>query len=35
VLRPDHNADLVPKLLLQTCDTDDFRWMIYADLIEA
>jgi sortase (surface protein transpeptidase) len=35
VLRPGGNADLAPRLLLQTCDTGDFRWMIYADLIEA
>ncbi len=34
VLRPDRNADLAPRLLLQTCDAENFRWMIYADLIE-
>jgi sortase (surface protein transpeptidase) len=34
VLRPDRNAGLAPRLLLQTCDADSFRWMIYADLIE-
>jgi sortase (surface protein transpeptidase) len=35
VLRPDRNAGLAPRLLLQTCDAESFRWMIYADLIEA
>ena len=35
VLRPDRNAQLAPRLLLQTCDAENFRWMIYADLIEA
>ena len=35
VLRPDRNADLAPRLLLQTCDTENFRWMIYADLVAA
>ncbi|HWM22856.1 MAG TPA: sortase [Ilumatobacteraceae bacterium] len=34
VLRPDRNAGFAPRLLLQTCDADSFRWMIYADLIE-
>ena len=33
VLRPDRNAQLAPRLLLQTCDAENFRWMIYADLI--
>jgi hypothetical protein len=35
VLRPDRNADLAPRLLLQTCDTENFRRMIYADLVAA
>jgi sortase (surface protein transpeptidase) len=35
VLRPDRNAGFAPRLLLQTCDADSFRWMIYADLIES
>jgi sortase (surface protein transpeptidase) len=35
VLRPDRNADLAPRLLLQTCDAENFRWMIYADLVAA
>lgn len=34
VLRPDRNVELAPRLLLQTCDAENFRWMIYADLIE-
>jgi hypothetical protein len=33
VLRPDRNAVSAARLLLQTCDSEDFRWMIYADLI--
>jgi sortase (surface protein transpeptidase) len=33
VLRPDRNDGLAPRLLLQTCDAEYFRWMIYADLI--
>ena len=34
VLRPDHGAgNGAARLLLQTCDGDNFRWMIYADLV--
>jgi sortase (surface protein transpeptidase) len=35
VLRTDRNADLSRRLLVQTCDAEDFRWMIYADLVTA
>lgn len=34
VLRPDHGGgNGAARLLLQTCDGDNFRWMIYADLV--
>ncbi len=33
VLRPDRNVELASRLLLQTCDAENFRWMIYADLV--
>ena len=33
VLRPDRNVELAPRLLLPTRDAENFRWMIYADLI--
>ena len=33
VLRADLGASLAPRLVLQTCDADNFNWMIYADLI--
>jgi len=35
VLRPDRNVEIAARLLLQTCDGENFRWMIYADLIAA
>jgi sortase (surface protein transpeptidase) len=33
ILRPDHGGNGAARLLLQTCDGDNFRWMIYADLV--
>ena len=33
VFRPDHGGAGEPRLLLQTCDGSNWRWMIYADLI--
>jgi len=33
LLRPDLGGDRQPRLVLQTCDGDFHRWMIYADLI--
>jgi sortase (surface protein transpeptidase) len=33
ILRADRTADLAPRLLLQTCDGENHRWMIYADLV--
>ena len=33
VFRPDLGGTGEPRLLLQTCDGDNWRWMIYADLI--
>jgi hypothetical protein len=33
LLRPDHGAALEPRLVIQTCDGVDNRWMIFADLI--
>jgi sortase (surface protein transpeptidase) len=33
ILRADHGANGAPRLLLQTCDGDSARWMIYADLV--
>ncbi|MEO8266168.1 MAG: hypothetical protein ABI706_11760 [Ilumatobacteraceae bacterium] len=33
IIRPDHGANGAARLLLQTCDGDSYRWMIYADLI--
>jgi sortase (surface protein transpeptidase) len=32
VLRTDLGGDGAPRLVLQTCDGPNFRWMIYADL---
>jgi sortase (surface protein transpeptidase) len=32
VFRPDHGGAGEPRLLLQTCDGSNWRWMIYADL---
>jgi sortase (surface protein transpeptidase) len=33
ILRTDRGGGNVPRLLLQTCDGTDHRWMIYADLV--
>ena len=33
VFRPDLGGAGEPRLLLQTCDGNNWRWMIYADLI--
>jgi sortase (surface protein transpeptidase)/transcriptional regulator with XRE-family HTH domain len=33
IIRTDLGGDLAPRLVLQTCDGSDFRWMIYADLV--
>jgi hypothetical protein len=35
VARTDRGNNMAPRLLLQTCDGEHFRWMIYADLIES
>jgi len=35
VLRADFGGDGAPRLVLQTCDGADLRWMIYADLLAA
>jgi LPXTG-site transpeptidase (sortase) family protein len=33
VFRADRNPTNAPRLVLQTCDGANFRWMIYADLV--
>ena len=33
IIRPDHGGHGAARLLLQTCDGENFRWMIYADLV--
>lgn len=33
IVRPDHGNYGASRLLLQTCDGDSHRWMIYADLV--
>ncbi|MEP7047086.1 MAG: sortase [Ilumatobacteraceae bacterium] len=33
IIRPDHGGNKAARLLLQTCDGDTHRWMIYADLV--
>jgi sortase (surface protein transpeptidase) len=33
VIRTDHGGKLAPRLVLQTCDGENYRWMIYADLV--
>jgi sortase (surface protein transpeptidase) len=33
VIRDDLSGNLAPRLVLQTCEGDDFRVMIYADLV--
>jgi sortase (surface protein transpeptidase) len=35
ILRADHGGNKASRLLLQTCDGDTHRWMIYADLVTA
>jgi sortase (surface protein transpeptidase) len=35
ILREDHGGNHASRLLLQTCDGEDHRWMIYADLVTA
>ena len=32
LLRADRGGNLAPRLVLQTCDGNNGRWMIYADL---
>lgn len=33
IIRDDLGGDLAPRLVLQTCEGANFRWMIYADLV--
>jgi sortase (surface protein transpeptidase) len=33
VFRPDRGGTGEPRLLLQTCDGNNWRWMLYADVI--
>ena len=33
IIRADHGGNRAARLLLQTCDGDTHRWMIYADLV--
>ncbi|HQZ33425.1 MAG TPA: sortase [Ilumatobacteraceae bacterium] len=33
IIRPDLSGNLAPRLVLQTCEGANFRWMIYADLV--
>lgn len=33
ITRADRGGDLAPRLVLQTCEGEEFRWMIYGDLI--
>lgn len=33
IIRTDLSGNLAPRLVLQTCEGVDFRWMIYADLV--
>ena len=35
IIRPDHGGNGAARLLLQTCDGENHRWMIYADLVTA
>ena len=35
IIRPDHGGQKASRLLLQTCEGEDHRWMIYADLVAA
>ncbi len=33
IIRNDFSGNLAPRLVLQTCEGENFRWMIYADLV--
>ena len=33
IIRADHGGNGAARLLLQTCDGEGHRWMIYADLV--
>lgn len=33
IIRDDFGGELAPRLVLQTCEGENFRWMIYADLV--
>ncbi len=33
IIRSDFCGNLAPRLVLQTCESDNFRWMVYADLV--
>jgi hypothetical protein len=33
VIRDDLSGNLAPRLVLQTCEGENSRWMIYADLV--
>jgi sortase (surface protein transpeptidase) len=35
IIRADHGGNGAARLLLQTCDGENHRWMIYADLVTA
>ena len=35
VIRDDMGGNLAPRLVLQTCDGSNYRWMIYADLVNS
>ena len=35
IIRADHGGNGAARLLLQTCDGDNHRWMVYADLVTA
>ena len=33
IIRDDFGGNLAPRLVLQTCEGENFRWMVYADLV--
>jgi hypothetical protein len=33
IIRADHDGNGAARLLLQTCDGENHRWLIYADLV--
>lgn len=33
IIRDDFSGNLAPRLVLQTCEGESARWMIYADLV--